>query len=102
MAALLATTQDGERTVPWGVPACLSDVVTSNICTPQGTVLLPLLLTIYTSDFYNSWTCHRQKFSDDSSIVGCFKDSTEEEYREGGVEIEHLMLNIKKIKALFL
>lgn len=84
MAALLTTTQDGERTVPWGVPACLSDVVTSNTCTPQGTVLSPLLLNIYTSDFcYNSRTCHRQKFSDYSSIVGCFKDNKEEEYRDG-------------------
>ena len=35
------------------------------------------------SDFcYNSQSCHLQKFSDDSSAVGCTTDKKEEEYRE--------------------
>ena len=62
---------------------CLSDVVISNTGTPQGTVLLSFLFTLYTSDFcYNSRTCHLRKFSDDSSIVGSITDTKEEEYSE--------------------
>ncbi|KAK0134692.1 putative RNA-directed DNA polymerase from transposon BS [Merluccius polli] len=77
---------------------CLSDV---------GTVLSPFLFTLYTSDFcYNSRTCHLQKFSDDSSIVGCITDNREEEYRElvenfvGWCDGNHLQLNTGKIKEL--
>ena len=60
----------------------LSDVVMSNTGAPQGTVLSPFLYTIYTSDFtFNSGTCHLQKFSDDSFIMGCISDDREDEYR---------------------
>ncbi|KAI3356791.1 hypothetical protein L3Q82_003319 [Scortum barcoo] len=51
---------------------------------PQGTVLAPLLFTLYTSDFfcYNSELCHIQKVrTDDTAIVGCIRDDREEEYR---------------------
>ena len=79
----------------------------SNTGAPQGTVLSPFLFTIYTSDFsFNSGTCHLQKFSDDSSIVGCISEDREDEYR--GVvedfvrwsEENHLQLNIGKTKEL--
>ncbi|XP_017331588.1 RNA-directed DNA polymerase from mobile element jockey [Ictalurus punctatus] len=80
-----------------------------NTGAPQGTVLSPFLFTIYTSDFnsdYNSGTCHLQRFSDDSSIVGCISEEKEEEYR-GVVESflrwsvdNHLQLNISKTKEL--
>ena len=86
---------------------CLSDVVTSNTGTPQGTVLSPFLFSLYTSDFcYNSRACHLQKFSDDSSIVGCITDNREEEYRElvenfvGWCDGNHLQLNTGKTKEL--
>ena len=51
--------------------------------TPQGTCLSPFLFTLYTSVFcYISRTCHLQKFSDDSSIVGCIADNGKEEHRK--------------------
>ncbi|TWW80580.1 putative RNA-directed DNA polymerase from transposon BS [Takifugu flavidus] len=59
-----------------------SDTVVSSIGAPQGTVLSPILFTLYTSDFcYNSEMCHIQKFADDTAIVGCIRDDQEEEYR---------------------
>lgn len=51
--------------------SCVSDRVVSNTGAPQGTVLSPFLFTLYTTDFsYRSESCHLQKFSDDSAIVG--------------------------------
>lgn len=50
---------------------CISDTVVSSRGAPQGTVLSPFMFTLYTSDFnYSSETCHLQRFSDDSAIVG--------------------------------
>ncbi|KAF7655211.1 hypothetical protein LDENG_00059490 [Lucifuga dentata] len=48
-----------------------------------GDVLSPLLFTLYTSDFqYNSESCHLQKCSDDSAVVGYVSDRQVTEYRE--------------------
>ncbi|KAI3361608.1 hypothetical protein L3Q82_013746 [Scortum barcoo] len=56
----------------------LSDVVVSDTGAPQGTVLSPFLFTLYTTDFqYNSESCHLQKFSDDSAVVGCIREGEE-------------------------
>ncbi|KAI3366545.1 hypothetical protein L3Q82_000677 [Scortum barcoo] len=45
---------------------------------PQGTVLSPFLFTLYTSDFtYSMDSCHLQKFSDDTAIVGCVSKGNE-------------------------
>ena len=56
----------------------LSDVVVSDTGAPQGTVLSPFLFTLYTTDFqYNSESCHLQKFSDDSAVVGCIRGGDE-------------------------
>ena len=83
----------------------MSNVVMSNTGAPQGTVLSPFLLTIHTSDFtFNSGRCHLQKFSDDSSIVGCISEDIE--YRgvvDGFIrwsKENHLQLNIGKTKVL--
>ncbi|KAK3539680.1 hypothetical protein QTP70_011539 [Hemibagrus guttatus] len=58
-------------------------MVACNTGAPQGTVLSLLLFTLYTSDFsYNTNTCHLQKFSDDSAVVGCVSDGNEQEYKD--------------------
>ncbi|KAI4900463.1 hypothetical protein NFI96_027613 [Prochilodus magdalenae] len=68
---------------------------------PQGTVLAPFLFNIYTSDIrYNSGTCHLQKFSDDTAIVGCIRNGQEAEYRKlvsdfvSWYKLNQLQLNI--------
>nr|XP_008281176.1 PREDICTED: uncharacterized protein LOC103358119 [Stegastes partitus] len=55
-----------------------SDTVVSSTGAPQGTVLAPLLFTLYTSDFWcNTELCHIQKYADDTAIMGCIKDDRE-------------------------
>ena len=85
----------------------LSDVVVSDTGAPQGTVLSPFLFTLYTTDFqYNTGSCHLQKFSDDSAVVGCISEGQEEEYRalvDNFVEWtgqNHLQLNISKTREM--
>ncbi|KAG5279118.1 hypothetical protein AALO_G00106300 [Alosa alosa] len=65
------------------------------------------LFTLYTSDFcYNTESCHLQKFSDDTAIVGCIRNGQEEEYRslvEDFVQwckLNHLQLNTSKTKEM--
>ena len=49
---------------------CVSGTLMSSTGAPQGTVLAPLLFTLYTADFkYTSESCHIQKYSDDTAIV---------------------------------
>lgn len=61
---------------------CESDMIVCNTGAPQGTVLAPFLFTIYTADFmFSSATCHLQKFSDDSAIVGLITNDDDREYR---------------------
>lgn len=86
---------------------CKSDTVLCSTGAPQGTVLSPLLFTLYTSDFqYNTEGCHLQKFSDDSAIVGCIKGGDDLEYRMAvnsfvdWCELNQLKLNIQKTKEL--
>merc|ERR1712035_13750 len=85
----------------------LSDVVVSDTGAPQGTVLSPFLFTLYTTDFkYNSESCHLQKFSDDSAVVGCIREGEEGEYRTlidnfvEWSEQNHLRLNINKTREM--
>ena len=86
---------------------CVSDMVVSSTGAPQGTVLSPFLFTLYTSDFqYNSESCHLQKYSDDSAVVGCISDGQEAEYREligqfvKWCSNNHLILNTNKTKEM--
>ena len=86
---------------------CVSEVVVSSTGAPQGTVLSPFLFTLYTSDFtHNTNSCHLQKFSDDSAIVGCVSEGNELEYRSvimdfvDWCERNHLCLNTSKTKEM--
>ncbi|KAI3375839.1 hypothetical protein L3Q82_004112 [Scortum barcoo] len=90
-----------------GLKDITSDTVVSSTGAPQGTVLAPLLFTLYTSDFcYNSELCHIQKYADDTAIVGCIRDDREEEYRRlvgdfaAWCHTNHLQLNTSKTKEL--
>ncbi|XP_035503954.1 transcription initiation factor TFIID subunit 4-like isoform X2 [Scophthalmus maximus] len=66
-----------------GTRDCVSDTVVCSTGAPQGTVLAPFLLTLYTADFmYSTATRHLQKFSDDSAIVGFITDDDDREFRE--------------------
>ena len=82
-------------------------MVVSNTGAPQGTVLSPFLFTLYTSDFqFNSESCHLQKFSDDTAVVGCVRDGREEEYRAVVSDFvewsgrNHLLLNVAKTREM--
>ena len=86
---------------------CLSEIVVCCTGALQGTLLSPVLFTLYTSDFtYNTESCHIQKFSDDSAIVGCIRDGQEGEYRSlvdnfvQWCRQNHLQLNTTKTKEM--
>lgn len=82
---------------------CVLDRVVSNTGAPQGTVLV----TLSTTDFScRSESCHLQKFSDDSALVGSIRGEEEPEYRSvvgdlvSWCERNNLQLNITKMKGL--
>ncbi|KAI3352545.1 hypothetical protein L3Q82_005489 [Scortum barcoo] len=86
---------------------CVSDVVVCSTGAPQGTVLSPFLFTLYTSDFtYSTDSCHLQKFSDDTAIVGCVSEGNDCEYRKvimdfvDWCELNHLQVNASKTKEM--
>ncbi|KAK0141888.1 hypothetical protein N1851_020433 [Merluccius polli] len=85
-----------------GSTGCVSDVVVSNTGgAPQG-ILSPSLFTLYTSDLTYQVTksCHLQKFSDDSAIVGCIGEGKEAEYRCVGVDVEYTVQDYKDLGVL--
>ncbi len=87
----------------------VSNTLISSTGAPQGTVLSPVLFTLYTVDFhYNSEFCHMQKFSDDTAVVACIKGNEEGDYRKlvsdfvGWCHKNQLHLNISKTKEMVL
>ncbi|KAK3524680.1 hypothetical protein QTP86_000611 [Hemibagrus guttatus] len=82
---------------------CVPETVICSTGAPQATVLSPFLFTMYTSDFrHNLESCHLQKFSDDSVIVGCIQGGNTSEYQTAvdnfvtWCELNHLQLNVGK------
>ncbi|KAI3352929.1 hypothetical protein L3Q82_019492 [Scortum barcoo] len=64
-------------------------------------------ITLYTSDFtYSMDSCHLQKFSDDTAIVGCVSEGNDCEYRKvimdfvDWCELNHLQVNASKTKEM--
>lgn len=58
---------------------------------------------LYTSDFqYNSESCHIQKFTDDTGMLGCIRNRQEEKYVMliHGCHFNHLHLNTTKTKEM--
>jgi hypothetical protein len=87
----------------------ISNTVFTFTGAPQGTVLSPFLFTLYTADCRHVHdSCHLQKFSDDSAIVGCVLDNNEEMYREQislfvkWCDVNFLELNVKKTKEIII
>ncbi|XP_051788716.1 uncharacterized protein LOC127529381 [Erpetoichthys calabaricus] len=86
---------------------CRSEIVVSSTEAPQWTVLSPVLFSQHTSDLQcNSESCHVQKFSDNTAIVGCISSGQEEQYRNlikdfvKWCDSNHLHLNTSKTKEL--
>ena len=84
-----------------------SEIITTNIGAPQGTVLSPFLFTLYTSDYrHSSASCHLQKFSDASALVGYITNNDHTAYQRevdsfvSWCDDAHLILNIDKTKEL--
>ncbi|KAI3367035.1 hypothetical protein L3Q82_009669 [Scortum barcoo] len=78
----VALTSHLMKTLERLVLAHLRLLVSSFMDPLQGTVLAPFLFTLYTADFsYNTPSCHLQKFSDDSAVVGLITDGDDREYR---------------------
>lgn len=74
---------------------------------PQGTVLNPLVFTLYTSDSaYKSPLWHIKKNSGDTAVVGCVKEGDKKEYRKVISALTHwsrdngLVLNAAKTKEM--
>ncbi|KAI3366392.1 hypothetical protein L3Q82_000452 [Scortum barcoo] len=66
-----------------------------------------LFFPLYTSDFtYSTDSCHLQKFSDDTAIVGCVSEGNDCEYRKvimdfvDWCELNHLQVNASKTKEM--
>ncbi|TWW59213.1 hypothetical protein D4764_06G0007430 [Takifugu flavidus] len=86
---------------PTGLSFTSSQGLPKELCSP------PFLFTTYTADFqYHSETCHLQKYSDDTVIVGYVENGQEDEYRdlvESFVRwsMENLLqLNVTKTKEM--
>ena len=95
----------GESTVPCGAPVLHNTV--SDTQSFSLTVCTWPLSHIHTSYFtYNTESCHSQKFSDDSAVVGCIRDGQEGEYRSlvdnfvQWCRHNHLQLNATKTKEM--
>ena len=85
----------------------VSDVIWTKTGAPQGTVLAPFLFTLYTADCRHSESsCHMQKFSDDTVLVGLISKGDDRAYKSNiesfsrWCDVNFLLLNADKTKEV--
>ena len=86
-----------------------SDTLYSNTGVPQGTVLAPLLLSLYMSDCrLSNESCYIVKFADDTVLIGLISDDDSSKYVDEinkfvtYCKTNFLELNVKKTKEMII
>ena len=85
----------------------LSSAISTNAGTPQGTVLAPILLALYTADCRSTdESCPLVKFADDTELVGKISNDEDALYHKQTENIvswcdkNYLYLNVSKTKEM--
>lgn len=98
-----------ERTQCVRVNEAVSSPIMTNTGSPQGSVISPVLFTLYTNECRSNTPEHLTiKFADDTAIVGLILDSDETNYRAWVDQFadwcrsSYLHLNIKKTKEIII